>query len=101
MKKAIILISALTLSLAASAQTDSKNAVVNVENDYNPIIVKAVKQSFTPQIEMPNIRPMTTPTTIQATIKMMSNSSIILQRTSFVEIGIAKGAAQGTHVVQS
>ena len=53
MKK--IILSTLTALFAATtfAQTDSLNAVVKVENDYNPIIVKAVKQSFTPQIEMP------------------------------------------------
>ena len=54
MKKAIILISALTLSLAASAQTDSKNAVVNVENDYNPEVIEVVKKNFTPAEESKN-----------------------------------------------
>ena len=54
MKKAIILISALTLSLAASAQTDSKNAVVNVENDYTPEVIEVVKKNFTPAEESKN-----------------------------------------------
>lgn len=54
MKKAIILISALTLSLAASAQTDSKNAVVNIENDYNPEVIEVGKKNFTPAEESKN-----------------------------------------------
>ncbi len=37
----------------AQTTADSLNAVVKVENEYNPVIVKAVKQSFTPQIEQP------------------------------------------------
>ena len=36
MKKALLFISALIVSGAAVAQTDGKNAVVNVENDYTP-----------------------------------------------------------------
>ena len=51
MKKAIILISALTLSGAIWAQTDNKNAVVNVENDYNPEVVEVTKKNFTPSDE--------------------------------------------------
>ena len=53
MKKIIISAFATLFAATTFAQTDSLNAVVKVENDYNPIIVKAVKQSFTPQIEMP------------------------------------------------
>lgn len=53
MKKTIISALAALFAATTFAQTDSLNAVVKVENDYNPIIVKAVKQSFTPQIEMP------------------------------------------------
>ena len=53
MKKTILSAFAALFAAASFAQTDSLNAVVKVENDYNPIIVKAVKQSFTPQIEMP------------------------------------------------
>ncbi|MBQ5663045.1 MAG: TonB-dependent receptor [Bacteroidaceae bacterium] len=53
MKKIIISAFAALFAVATFAQTDSLNAVVKVENDYNPVIVKAVKQSFTPQIEMP------------------------------------------------
>ena len=52
--KRIAFIAIATLFTAATfAQKDSLNAVVKVENDYNPIIVKAVKQSFTPQVELP------------------------------------------------
>ncbi len=54
MKKEIILIATLLFSLGVYAQKDSLNAVIQVENDYNPVVVKANKQSFTPQIEMPN-----------------------------------------------
>ena len=53
MKKTIISAIAALFTATTFAQTDSLNAVVKVENDYNPVIVKAVKQSFTPQIEMP------------------------------------------------
>lgn len=37
----------------AQTTNDSLNAVVKVENEYNPVIIKATKQSFTPQIEQP------------------------------------------------
>ena len=53
MKKIILSTLATLFAATTFAQTDSLNAVVKVENDYNPIIVKATKQSFTPQIEMP------------------------------------------------
>ncbi len=53
MKRTIISTLATLFAAISFAQTDSLNAVVKVENDYNPIIVKAVKQSFTPQIELP------------------------------------------------
>ena len=53
MKRTIISAFVALFAATTFAQTDSLNAVVKVENDYNPIIVKAVKQSFTPQIEMP------------------------------------------------
>ena len=59
MRKTLILISALTLSLAATAQTDNKNAVVNVENDYNPEVVGVTKKDFTPSDDAkPNTDPM-------------------------------------------
>ena len=51
MKKALLLISALTLSGVITAQTDSRNAVVNVENDYNPEVIAAEKKIFTPSDE--------------------------------------------------
>ena len=53
MKRTIISAFVALFAATTFAQSDSLNAVVKVENDYNPIIVKAVKQSFTPQIEMP------------------------------------------------
>ena len=49
MKKALLLISALVLSGTMSAQTDKKNAVVNVENDYTPEVMEVTKKSFTPK----------------------------------------------------
>lgn len=52
MKKEIILIATLLFSIGSYAQKDSLNAVIQVENDYNPVVIKANKQSFTPQIEM-------------------------------------------------
>ena len=60
MKKALLLISALILSGGASAQTDSKNAVVNVENDYNPEVIEVRKKDFTPSVDSKvNTKPMT------------------------------------------
>lgn len=51
---ALTALSALFAALTfAQTAKDTLNAVVKVENDYNPIIVKATKQSFTPQIEQP------------------------------------------------
>ena len=41
----------MTLSGVITAQTDSKNAVVNVENDYNPEVIAAEKKIFTPSDE--------------------------------------------------
>lgn len=53
MKKiALTALGAIFASLTfAQTVKDTLNAVVNVENEYNPIIVKVTKQSFTPQIE--------------------------------------------------
>ena len=53
MKKIALFTLSSLFTVMTFAQTDSLNAIVKVENDYNPIIVKAVKQSFTPQIELP------------------------------------------------
>ena len=36
------------------AQNDTIGAVIQVENDYDPIVVKATKMGFTPQIEIPS-----------------------------------------------
>ena len=49
MKKALLFISALILSGAATAQTDGKHAVVNVSNDYTPEVIEVTKKSFTPK----------------------------------------------------
>ena len=49
MKKAILFISALALSGAATAQSGIKNAVVNVENDYTPEVIEVTKKNFTPE----------------------------------------------------
>ncbi|MBR5592729.1 MAG: hypothetical protein IKW46_01530 [Bacteroidaceae bacterium] len=51
MKRTILLISALVLSGAVQAQTGSKNAVVNVENDYNPEVIEVRKKNLTPSDE--------------------------------------------------
>ena len=43
------------IMLAASnlfAQNDTIGAVIQVENDYAPVVVKATKMGFTPQIEI-------------------------------------------------
>ena len=49
MKKALLFISALVLSGAATAQTDGKHAVVNVSNDYTPEVMEVSKKNFTPK----------------------------------------------------
>lgn len=36
------------------AQNDTIGAVIQVENDYAPVVVKATKMGFTPQIEIPS-----------------------------------------------
>ena len=60
MKKALLLISALAFSGIVSAQTGVKNAVVNVENDYNPEVIEVEKKNFTPSDEIKtNDTPMT------------------------------------------
>ena len=53
MKKYITLVFATVAALNAYAQQDTLNAVVQVENDYAPVVVKANKISSTPRIEMP------------------------------------------------
>lgn len=52
MKKALLLISALVLSGTMSAQTEKKNAVVNVENDYTPEVIEVGKKNLTPSDEV-------------------------------------------------
>lgn len=51
MKKSIFLVMALSISATLFAQKDSLNAVINVENDYAPVVTKATKKKFTPQTE--------------------------------------------------
>ena len=51
MKKTLLFIPALMLSGAIYAQSDSKNAVVNVENDYTPEVIEVTKKSLTPSDE--------------------------------------------------
>lgn len=52
MKKALILISAFAISGIVHAQTDSKNAVVNVENGYTPVVIEVGKMNFTPSTDI-------------------------------------------------
>jgi len=51
MKKSILLAVAFIATGALYAQKDSLNAVIQVENDYNPVVTKAVKKGFTPTTE--------------------------------------------------
>lgn len=51
MKKTILSLTALLMCGALFAQEDNKNAVVSVENDYNPTVVTVKKKNFTPTVE--------------------------------------------------
>lgn len=51
MKKSFLLSLAIAVSSTLFAQKDSLNAVINVENDYTPVVTKATKKGFTPQTE--------------------------------------------------
>lgn len=51
MKRNIISIIALLFCGMLHAQEEVQNAVVNVENDYNPTVVKVNKKNFTPTVE--------------------------------------------------
>ena len=51
MKRNILSLTALFIFGTLFAQEDSKNAVVSVENDYNPTVVTVNKKSFTPTVE--------------------------------------------------
>lgn len=51
MKRIVLSLAALLVCGALFAQEDSKNAVVSVENDYNPTIVNVKKKNFTPTVE--------------------------------------------------
>lgn len=51
MKRSILSLTALLICGALFAQEDNKNAVVSVENDYNPTVVTVNKKNFTPTVE--------------------------------------------------
>ena len=51
MKRNILSLTALLICGTLFAQEDTRNAVVSVENDYNPTVVKVNKQKFTPTVE--------------------------------------------------
>ena len=51
MRRTIILVSALALCVAAVAQNNERDAVVNVENDYTPVIIEVGKKNFTPSTQ--------------------------------------------------
>ena len=51
MKRNILSLAALLICGALFAQEDNKNAVVSVENDYNPTVVTVKKKNFTPTVE--------------------------------------------------
>ena len=51
MKKALLIISALALSGAMHAQSNNRDAVVNVENGYTPVVMEVGKMNFTPSTE--------------------------------------------------
>lgn len=51
MKRNILSLAALFACGALFAQEDNKNAVVSVENDYNPTVVTVNKKNFTPTVE--------------------------------------------------
>lgn len=54
MKKHILFAAYILLAGNIYAQKDSLNAVIQVENDYSPTVIKATKQIHTPQIEKPS-----------------------------------------------
>lgn len=51
MKKVLLLISALALSGTMNAQSDKRDAVVNVEKGYKPIELEVGKKNFTPSTD--------------------------------------------------
>ena len=51
MKRNILSLAALLICGTLFAQEDNKNAVVSVENDYNPTVVTVNKKNFTPTVE--------------------------------------------------
>lgn len=51
MKRVILSLTALLMCGALFAQEDDRNAVVSVENDYNPTVVTVKKKNFTPTVE--------------------------------------------------
>ena len=51
MKRINILFAILFATVSLSAQEEKLNAIIEVENEYNPVETKATKHSFTPQTE--------------------------------------------------
>lgn len=51
MKRDILSLAVLFICGTMFAQEDTRNAVVSVENDYNPTVVTVTKKSFTPTVE--------------------------------------------------
>ena len=54
MKKSILFTIAILGASTLCAQKDSLNAVIQVENEYNPVVTKAAKKGFTPSTEQNN-----------------------------------------------
>ena len=50
MRKSILIISALALCGTAFAQSNENSAVVNIENEYTPEVIKVSKKGNTPTI---------------------------------------------------
>lgn len=51
MKRNLLSFAALLICGTLFAQEDNRNAVVSVENDYNPTVITANKKNFTPTVE--------------------------------------------------
>ena len=52
MRRYTILSAIMLITSNLFAQNDTIGAVIQVENDYSPVVVKANKMGFTPQIEI-------------------------------------------------
>lgn len=58
MKKIFSILATLLFATAAYSQKDSINAVIRVENRYNPVVTKAAKKGVTPAIEQNTAAPL-------------------------------------------